>query len=165
MVVVVSVWEFSHSFPKPKLVHSTPNWLIVSLQSKFELRASIFLLKSHHCGTFKRELTLFSFNPRKQQHSWESLAVAFTCWSYSQAVRDFAALKLALPSKPSCLKVSIPLIAMITNQVGYPDQSIWVWWYAISPDNPVSHLVEKRTPHWKVRGLPLKIEEGNKLSA
>ena len=29
----------------------------------------------------------------------------------------------------------------------HPDQSTWVWWYAISPDNPVSHVAEKRTPH------------------
>ena len=27
------------------------------------------------------------------------------------------------------------------------EKSIGVWWYAISPDNPVAHLVQKRTPH------------------
>ena len=32
--------------------------------------------------------------------------------------RDFAALKLALPCMPSCIKVSILHIAMNTNQVG-----------------------------------------------
>ena len=53
--------------PTQNLVHSTPNWLIVSLQSEFELIESISLLKSHHCETFKRVITLFSFNPRKQQ--------------------------------------------------------------------------------------------------
>ena len=30
----------------------------------------------------------------------------------------FAALKLALPSEPNCIKVSIPLIAVIIAQVG-----------------------------------------------
>ena len=32
--------------------------------------------------------------------------------------RHYAALKLALPSEPSCIKVSIPLIAMIVFHVG-----------------------------------------------
>ena len=42
---------------------------------------------------------------------WQSLLLA-------EVVRDFAALKLALLSKPSCLKLSIPLIAIIATQVG-----------------------------------------------
>ena len=33
----------------------------------------------------------------------------------------------------------MPPIAVITIQGDYPDQSIRVWWYAIIPDNPVSH--------------------------
>ena len=61
---------------------------------------------------------LQEYSPRKQQHSLESLAIPPVCLTYSQADSDFAALKLALPSEPSCIKVSIPHIAMNTNQVG-----------------------------------------------
>ena len=59
VVVVVSV-QVLHIDSIQELVHSTPNWLIFSLQSKFEMKASIFLKKSHHCETSKRDLTLFS---------------------------------------------------------------------------------------------------------
>ena len=40
------------------------------------------------------------------------------------AVREFAALKLALPSKPSCIKVQISYITKITNQVGILMESV-----------------------------------------
>ena len=38
--------------------------------------------------------------------------------SYSQVVRDFAALKLALPSEPTCIIVSILHVVVATNKVG-----------------------------------------------
>ena len=112
--------EFFTFISTQELVHSTPNWLIVSLQSKFELRGSIFLLKSHHCETFKRDLTLFSSRvfPKKTTTLLRVFGSRFYLLKLLPSGWGLCSLEIASPSEPSCIKVSIPLIAMSPTQVG-----------------------------------------------
>ena len=61
--------------------------------------------------------------------------------------RDFAALKLASPSKPSCIQVSIPLIAGIIAQVGILIEAFGSGGVQRNPDSPMSQqLLQRRGP-------------------
>ena len=75
-----------------------------------------------HLGAGKfplwRNDILFSFNPRKQQKFLVSFEQSHLFAEVTPKWLDFASLKLASPSKPSCIKVSKPHIAMTINQVG-----------------------------------------------